>query len=167
VSAAIGCENFRNSVPDPGRRTGNAPSFGIRCGPPERRAIAARVFWNICCCRSVERDFTRFCFALDTVRTKSKTLSALIDTQHFLVFNGDSFLAVDLQRMVKEHIPSGVLATVALAKVHDSSRFGNVVLRAGGVIEQCAEKRRFLGVETQDSRIVIGGAMFSPRQFSI
>jgi NDP-sugar pyrophosphorylase family protein len=86
-----------------------------------------------------------------------KRAAPLIDSQHFLVFNGDPFLAIDLQRMVEEHIRSRALATVALAKVHDSSRFGNVALRADGVIEQFAEKRAFLGVDTQASHIVSGG----------
>lgn len=86
-----------------------------------------------------------------------KRAASFIDTNHFLVFNGDSFLAIDLQRMVQEHFRSGALATVALAKVQDAGRFGNVVVRADGFIEQFAEKRADLGLHTQDSRVVNGG----------
>jgi NDP-sugar pyrophosphorylase family protein len=86
-----------------------------------------------------------------------KRAAALIDTQHFLVFNGDSFLAIDLQRMVEEHVRSGALATVALAKVRDSARFGNVVVGADGLIEQFAEKRAYHESDSPDLRVVNGG----------
>jgi D-glycero-alpha-D-manno-heptose 1-phosphate guanylyltransferase len=86
-----------------------------------------------------------------------KRAASLIDSQHFLVFNGDSFLAIDLQRMVEEHVRSGALATVALAKVHDSARFGNVIVGADGVIEKFVEKRAHQGSNSADLRVINGG----------
>jgi NDP-sugar pyrophosphorylase family protein len=69
-----------------------------------------------------------------------KRAASLIDAPHFLVFNGDSFLSIDLRRLVEEHVRSKAMATLALAKVHDSTRFGTVVLAADGQIKQFCEK---------------------------
>lgn len=69
-----------------------------------------------------------------------KRAESLIDKRDFLVFNGDSFLAIDLQQLVEEHLWSGAWATVALTKVHNSARFGSVVLAANGLIREFREK---------------------------
>ena len=81
----------------------------------------------------------------------------LIDSDHFLAFNGDSFLAVDLQQLVGEHLQSGAFATVALAKVPNSARFGNVVLGQDGLIKQFAEKRVQAETVSPNMQIVNGG----------
>lgn len=86
-----------------------------------------------------------------------KQAASLIDSEHFLVFNGDSFLAVDLRQLVEVHLQSGTLATVALAKVPDSARFGNVVLGGDGLIKQFAEKRAQDGNTFPKLHIVNGG----------
>jgi len=86
-----------------------------------------------------------------------KRAASFIDTQHFLVFNGDSFLAIDLRQMLEEHCRSGALATLALAKVQDGTRFGNVVIGANGFIEQFAEKRGHQEGDLSSLRVVNGG----------
>jgi D-glycero-alpha-D-manno-heptose 1-phosphate guanylyltransferase len=86
-----------------------------------------------------------------------KRAASLIDTPHFLVFNGDSFLSIDLRRLVEEHRNSRALATVALAKVHDSTRFGTVVLAADGQIKQFCEKAGRVESESLDWCVVNGG----------
>ena len=86
-----------------------------------------------------------------------KHAASLIDGDHFLAFNGDSFLAVDLRQLVAEHVESGFLATVALARVPDSARFGNVVLGRDGLIKQFAEKRAQGGTLSSKLQIVNGG----------
>lgn len=53
-----------------------------------------------------------------------------------LVLNGDTYLATDFNRLVsrhaEEHARSGALATVALAQLEDSARFGTVLLDPTG-----------------------------------
>ncbi|MGA8153345.1 MAG: nucleotidyltransferase family protein [Terriglobales bacterium] len=86
-----------------------------------------------------------------------KRAASLIDTQHFLVLNGDSFLDIDLRVLVEKHLHSKALATVALAKVHNSTRFGTVVLAADGQIKQFCEKAVFVESDSSDWHVVNGG----------
>jgi NDP-sugar pyrophosphorylase family protein len=53
-----------------------------------------------------------------------------------LVLNGDTYLAADYDRLVRNHgeenVRSGALATVALARAPDATRFGTVLLDPAG-----------------------------------
>ncbi|MBI1920686.1 MAG: nucleotidyltransferase family protein [Geobacter sp.] len=64
-----------------------------------------------------------------------KTESHLI-----LALNGDSFVDVDLQALVKFHEKHGAAMTVVLREVADAGRYGSVVLAADGRIISFAEK---------------------------
>jgi NDP-sugar pyrophosphorylase family protein len=58
------------------------------------------------------------------------------------VLNGDSFLDVELETLVRFHRQAAAAVTVALAEVEDTSRFGTVVLESKtGVIREFGEKR--------------------------
>lgn len=58
----------------------------------------------------------------------------------FFVLNGDSFLNVDAQGLLKRHLDSGVDATLTVARVDDAGRFGTVRLE-GERVSAFQEKR--------------------------
>jgi NDP-sugar pyrophosphorylase family protein len=65
--------------------------------------------------------------------------------------NGDSFLGTDLHQLTSAHSTalaspgSHVLATLALARLDDGSRYGSVELATGGAIVGFVEKRGLPG----------------------
>jgi D-glycero-alpha-D-manno-heptose 1-phosphate guanylyltransferase len=81
----------------------------------------------------------------------------LIDSEAFLVLNGDSFLAVDLAELLQTHLQSDAWATIALAKVQDSSRYGTVVLTSTGQIEAFLEKEASTLAQSAGECLVNGG----------
>jgi NDP-sugar pyrophosphorylase family protein len=70
---------------------------------------------------------------------------------NFLVLNGDSWLQVDLEKLVKFHVRTGGIATIAAADVRNATRFGSIQTDACGRIMQFAEK------QTRGSGFVNGG----------
>lgn len=56
------------------------------------------------------------------------------------VLNGDSHCRVDLAALSASHVNHGATATIALARMEDTSRFGRVELAAGDAIVNFAEK---------------------------
>jgi len=86
-----------------------------------------------------------------------KLAAKLIDNDVFLVLNGDSFLAVDLQELVQEHIRCEPLATIALAKVRDSKRYGTVDLGSQGRIRSFLEKNTSTVGNSSGWHLVNGG----------
>jgi D-glycero-alpha-D-manno-heptose 1-phosphate guanylyltransferase len=81
----------------------------------------------------------------------------LIDNETFLVLNGDSFLALDLTELLQTHLQSDAWATIALAKVQDSSRYGAVVLTSTGQIEAFLEKEASTLGQSAGECLVNGG----------
>lgn len=86
-----------------------------------------------------------------------KLAAKLLDSEEFLVFNGDSFLAVDLRDLVREQLRSRAWATIALAKVRDSARYGTVVLNPDGDIEAFLEKSTATPADSCGWYLVNGG----------
>jgi len=86
-----------------------------------------------------------------------KLAARLIENDLFLVLNGDSFLAVDLRELVQEHLRSEASATVALAKVQDSTRYGTVVLNSQGNIKAFLEKNTSGVGDSRGWHLVNGG----------
>lgn len=65
----------------------------------------------------------------------------LEDTPEFLVFNGDSFLEVDLQGLIAFHRRhDGAVATMAVLQVENASRYGTVHVDPNGRVTGFAEK---------------------------
>ena len=87
-----------------------------------------------------------------------KLAEGLIDSEVFLVMNGDSYLAADLRRMVEFHLRSDAWATIALVEVRDASRYGTVVLSAEGKIAAFLEKR--VGAGGSGSQNLINGGVY-------
>ena len=58
----------------------------------------------------------------------------------FFVLNGDSWLDVELSRLLHFHIATGAVATIAAAEVSDCSRFGTLQVDSSGAILAFREK---------------------------
>jgi NDP-sugar pyrophosphorylase family protein len=86
-----------------------------------------------------------------------KLAAKFIDHDAFVVLNGDSFLAIDLPKMIATHLESGAWATIALASVSDSARYGTVRLTAQGQIEAFLEKSTVGVGESSRGHLVNGG----------
>lgn len=64
----------------------------------------------------------------------------LTGAQDFLVMNGDSFLEVDIARLVSFHRERNALATLAVVPVVDAGRYGTVRVEANGRVAGFVEK---------------------------
>ena len=64
----------------------------------------------------------------------------LCQSSHILVLNGDSFCKFDLRELSKFHLSHRSEATILLAKVENSSRFGSVVSDGNGKVTAFSEK---------------------------
>ena len=69
----------------------------------------------------------------------------LIDSDPFLVFNGDSYCAADLRALIRRHEERGAAATVAVAYVEDTSDYGSVDVDPSGVLCAFNEKGKLSG----------------------
>jgi len=69
----------------------------------------------------------------------------MVNTDTCLVLNGDSFLELDLAGMYQFHRSQEALATIALARVQDSSRYGTVQLDHDSKIVAFHEKTQLEG----------------------
>jgi len=59
---------------------------------------------------------------------------------HFLVMNGDSFLELDFQKLIRFHIESRAEATIAVRRVSDAARYGTVHVDAQHRVVRFSEK---------------------------
>ena len=69
-----------------------------------------------------------------------KLAEPLIDSETFFLVNGDSLFDMDHEWLMRKHRERGALATMALAQVEDSTRYGNVELGPGGEVATLREK---------------------------
>jgi NDP-sugar pyrophosphorylase family protein len=69
-----------------------------------------------------------------------KLAAPLLDTEDFLVMNGDSFVDVDIGALVEAHRERSALCTMVLAKVADISRYGRVEVDVAGRVTRFEEK---------------------------
>lgn len=81
-----------------------------------------------------------------------KLAEVLVREENFLVMNGDSFLDIDLNGLINYHLEKGALATMALVKVEDPTRYGTVEINEKGEIGNFVEKGKSSG-----SKFVNGG----------
>lgn len=66
--------------------------------------------------------------------------SSYVSAPRFIAMNGDTLLQVDFTAMYKAHMRSGGLATMAVAAVSDTSRYGSVDIDEEGNVQQFREK---------------------------
>jgi NDP-sugar pyrophosphorylase family protein len=64
----------------------------------------------------------------------------LQDSREFLVMNGDSFLEIDLGRLIRFHRGHGGLISMAVLEVENAARYGTVQTDAGGRVIGFSEK---------------------------
>ena len=62
------------------------------------------------------------------------------EASDFLVMNGDSFLEIDLQKLVNFHISSGGIASMAVLRMKNEMRYGTVQVTSGGRVSGFMEK---------------------------
>jgi NDP-sugar pyrophosphorylase family protein len=90
--------------------------------------------WGIQISYSYEADFCGTAGAL-------KLAENLIHGKDFLVMNGDSLLDIELPALISYHFDMQAKATLALAYVNDTRRYGAVDMDKSGRIVQFNEKR--------------------------
>lgn len=79
----------------------------------------------------------------------------------FCVLNGDTYQELDIQRCIARHMESGAVATMSVAKVRDSSRYGQVIIDPDGYLTGFCEK----GAGEQASLINTGLYILEPIVF--
>ena len=90
--------------------------------------------WNL------EIDYAREPGLLGTAGAVRHAVSK-IRSDRFLVLNGDSYCHMDISRLEQIHCTWGARATLWLAKVSDSSRYGSVEIGINGVVQSFREKQ--------------------------
>lgn len=63
-----------------------------------------------------------------------------VTTPYFIVLNGDTMFRIDLQRFFEDHVEKLAEITIALRKVEDASRYGQVEMNEAGIITSFHEK---------------------------
>jgi len=94
--------------------------------------------------------------------------SGMVDARTCLAINGDSFLEVNLDDMHAFHRARRADATLALARVQDSSRYGGVQLDAHGKIEKFGDAGAAAGsppCQEPDASLINGGVYLLERPF--
>lgn len=66
----------------------------------------------------------------------------MIEGNEFIVMNGDSFFDIDLAKLIEFHMHRSSTATMALARVEDTSRYGRVDVTERGEVLGFMEKGR-------------------------
>ncbi len=77
---------------------------------------------------------------LGTAGAVKRARQYLKDVPEFLVMNGDSFLEIDFGSLMKCHRSHDAMATMAVVRVEDTSRYGTVQVDANARVRGFAEK---------------------------
>lgn len=99
-----------------------------------------------------------------------KQAEEMLSTQDCLVVNGDSFLDVDLREMYRFHQRHNALATIAIARVRNSARYGTVQLDHTEKIVAFQEKRENVktkghSLSPAGKQLINGGVYLFQRRF--
>jgi D-glycero-alpha-D-manno-heptose 1-phosphate guanylyltransferase len=92
-----------------------------------------------------------------------KQAESLLDTDDFLLLNGDSFLVIDLQQLVRAHLRAAPWATLALTRVDDPVRYGTVILGTDSQILAFVEKDSAPDTQSRSNMINAGVYVLSRR----
>jgi len=107
----------------------------------------------------VSIEYSREDMPLGTAGAVKLAQRYLLDTPEFVVLNGDSYLEVDFQSLMALHGRQyGALATMAVLRVENASRYGTVHIDASGRVIGFAEKT---GIE--EPGLVNGGVYIFDR----
>lgn len=89
----------------------------------------------------------RYAHEKELLGTAGAVLNAqgVVNSDSFVVMNGDSYCAVDFSAMVTQHRDHRAAATIMAVEVPDSSRYGNLQLAPDGAVVGFTEKAQALG----------------------
>lgn len=90
--------------------------------------------------KGVSIDYSRELSAMGTGGAVKLAEILLGDANEFLVMNGDSFIEVDLQRLIEFHRAHAGIATMTISRVDDSARYGTVQADAACRVTGFTEK---------------------------
>lgn len=84
-----------------------------------------------------------YCIEPEPLGTGGAVREALLlaDSDDVLVMNGDTFVAVDITRLVSLHASLQPVATMAVIPLDDASRYGAVNVSPTGIVTAFAEKK--------------------------
>jgi NDP-sugar pyrophosphorylase family protein len=91
-------------------------------------------------CWNVAIEYSKEPHPLGTAGALKFAQDHLRDVTDFLVLNGDSFLEVDFDRLVRFHRGHGGLASIAALEVKDASRYGTLHVDADSRVIEFSEK---------------------------
>lgn len=90
--------------------------------------------------RDVSIEYSREFEPMGTGGAVKLAESLLEQEEEFLVMNGDSFVEVDFNRLIRFHRGHRAIATFAVSRVNDSARFGTVQKEPEGRVTGFSEK---------------------------
>jgi D-glycero-alpha-D-manno-heptose 1-phosphate guanylyltransferase len=88
----------------------------------------------------VEIEYSKEEQPLGTAGAVKRAQQYLHDVSDFLVMNGDSFLEIDFTNLIDLHRDQKAIATLAVLRVEDTSRYGTVQVDTSGRVRGFAEK---------------------------
>lgn len=100
----------------------------------------------------VSISYSREQRALGTAGALHLAAAQLSDAEEFIVMNGDSFLEVDFNDLLKFHRSHGAVATLAARRVEDAARFGTLEIAKDGRVTGFHEK-----TERESPGVINGG----------
>jgi NDP-sugar pyrophosphorylase family protein len=109
--------------------------------------------WNVTIAYSEEKS------PLGTAGAIKLAEQFLVSASEFVVMNGDSFLELDLQRLIQFHREKGGWATIAVRPVPDAARYGTVQVDGEKRVVRFSEK---LGI--QEPGLINGGVYVFHRE---
>lgn len=101
---------------------------------------------------SVSIEYSREHSPLGTAGALRLAAPHLAESQEFIVMNGDSFLEVDFQQLIRFHRIRKGLASIAVRHVANTARFGTVQVNREGRVIAFAEK-----TDSESAGLINGG----------
>jgi D-glycero-alpha-D-manno-heptose 1-phosphate guanylyltransferase len=90
-----------------------------------------------------------------------KNAEPFIDRTNIIVINGDTFLDVDLNEMIRLHRMRGAVVTLAAVRAADTSRYGTIHLHTNGRIKKFFEKRENTStLSSRETNGLINGGVY-------
>jgi len=140
------------STPKPLASVGERPFLELLVGQLSNQGIRHLVMCTGYLAGEIEREFgdgrrwnvaieySRELQPMGTAGAVKLAGSYLSEVPEFLVMNGDSFMELDLQRLIYFHRGSGGLASMAVFHTRNDNRYGTVQMDKNGRVTAFAEK---------------------------
>jgi len=105
--------------------------------------------------RDVSIEYSQELLPMGTGGAVKLAESLLQASEEFLVMNGDSFIEVDLNRLIQFHRSHGGIVSLAVSQVEDAARFGTVKMDEVGRVTNFAEKTGESGPGTINAGVYV------------